>query len=339
MLVLVSCEYPPRLGGAGTLAKKMGDSDSRIKVLYPRLSNIAASRNSIFRYFWLLELTLILVFKCPNNAKICLNDFGALSSFYIAQKIRRLRYISLSYLNHGLISESFSKAISVKENLLVTLTNRLNCKHFAVSDFLSDQLRLKHGIPSIPLPIGIFAMDNYDHIDIDKSDSSKFIIVIASRLNRRKLPLEIFELFSYLESRLNRNLIIEVYGDGGSNYVSQLGEFAKKLNLKVSFNGNVPSPIVNKAIKSCDLVVNGSLLKEAAPTLGFEAAAHKKPYIYFTKSGHAYTQKYNSRWSMMISDFGSDSANLIYEAIVRDVENLQLNVIPSRDELIKELFS
>lgn len=338
MLVFISGEYPPRLGGAGTLAKKISNSDESITMLYPRFSNIAASRNNLFRYLWLLELTVVLLFRCPNNSRICLNDFGALTAFYIAQKVRRLRYVSLSYLHHGLISESYSKAVPLKEKLLVALTKRLSCKHFSVSDFLSDRLKAKHDIASTPLPIGVFAMSNKVDAVVDVIDRKNFVIVIASRLNSRKLPLEIFELISLLQAQIQKNIVVEVFGDGDSGYVSELTMCAKNHDFIVNFNGNVPSAVVNTALKTCDLVVNASLLAEAAPTIGFEAAAHEKPYIYFTSSGHDYTQQYNSRWSLMVPDFGLNGADLIFKAIVRDAENFQCNAIPSRDELIKELF-
>lgn len=339
MLVFISGEYPPRLGGAGTLAKKISNNDESITMLYPSLSNIAASRNSIFRYLWLLELTIVLIFRCPNNSRICLNDFGALTAFYIAQKVRRLRYISLSYLHHGLISESYSKAVPLKEKLLVALTKRLSCKHFSVSDFLSDRLVAKHDIASTPLPIGVFAMSNDIEVVEDEIDSSNFVIVIASRLNSRKLPLETFELVSLLQAQIQKNIVVEVFGDGDSDYVSELTMCAKNYDFIVNFNGNVPSAVVNTAIKTCDLVVNASLLAEAAPTIGFEAAAHEKPYLYFTRSGHAYTQQFNKCWSLMVDSFGDDSAELIVEAIRRNAKNMDPQQIPSREDLIIELFS
>lgn len=339
MLVFISGEYPPRLGGAGTLAKKIGDSDEGITMLYPRFSNKAASRKSIFRYCWLLELTVLLIFRCPNNSRICLNDFGALTAFYIARKVRRLKCVSLSYLHHGLISESYSKAIPLKEKLLVSLTKRLSCKHFSVSDFLADRLIAKHGIVSTPLPVGVFAMSNAVEAGTDVVDRSNFVIVIASRLNSKKLPLKTFELVSYLQARIHKNIVVEVFGDGDSDYVNELSECAKNLDFIVNFNGNVPSLVVNTALNKCDLVVNASLLVEAAPTIGFEAASHGKPYLYFTRSGHIYTQQFNKCWSLMVDDFGADSAELIVEAISRNAKNGDCQQIPSRDDLILELFS
>jgi len=195
-----------------------------------------------------------------------------------------------------------------------------------------------YGIVSFSLPIGVFAMSKTVANDIASHADGTFVIVIAGRLNHRKLPLEALELISFLQGRLRKAVVVDVFGDGDQGYVGLLVKRANELNLSVNFYGSVPSSVVNTALKKCDLVINASLLMEAAPTTGLDVASHDKPYLYLTESGHGYTQKFNRRWSLLAPGFGIDSAELIVAAIFRDEGNLSCEITLSRKELINSLF-
>ena len=88
------------------------------------------------RYLWLFELTVILLFRCPKNARICFNDFGAIMAFYVAK-------MAVFECKHFVFSSSATvygdpASVPIREDFTLSTTNPYGSSKLMVESVLCD---------------------------------------------------------------------------------------------------------------------------------------------------------------------------------------------------------
>ncbi|WP_025821373.1 glycosyltransferase family 4 protein [Shewanella marina] len=235
-VVILTDEYPPTIGGAGTVASQVYNDLKKHNEVYLFVSYRDGMNKNLYRYFWFFYyFSLKLLVNIIKSDKVIVNDIR--SAYFISSFMPKCIMNKCIYIVHGTEYDIVYQSISVKNKLILfkskynnllkycnkvvsvssyTMNNFIN---FA-PDFVKNKISVIYaGIPSsfviskcLPLVI-----------------NDKFRIVSVSRINKRKGYEYMIKIF-YELIKLNSNIEWYIYGNGP--YLLELKKLVFNLNLE-----------------------------------------------------------------------------------------------------------
>ncbi|MFW6016421.1 MAG: glycosyltransferase family 4 protein [bacterium] len=307
-ILLISCDYPPAIGGVSTVAKDIISNLSTTKYNVSLLTHYIKGReidniNNIFeikfsRYVWILKYwNFIRKIKSSDYDVIILNGIApnALASLFFSEILQRK---CISYL-HGSEPEYFYKNIRFSEKIF-GIKNKymklmLNAKNIvAVSEYMKKKYlefsKMKNIQDKIKIIYNAIDKNVYfkEEIDLLKEHNLKkgtYILLTVSRIVRKKGFDEKYEIFKKLIQK-GEKFHWFIIGDG--LYLSRF----KKLVIEegyqehISFLGGIKDKnILRRYYSSVDAFWLLSNFDEALGLVYIESLACGTPVIAKNNAG------------------------------------------------------
>ena len=338
--LLITNEMPPRSGGAGVIAAGIVNQLG-IKSVSAKVTNKLTYGKKIkyCKYLWLPELALRLLFLITQRYNsVIINDFGGLAAFYSLRTILLWsKNANIIFIHHGLLEESEGKMLSLRKILFRRFLSIVTLNVF-VSRYIQDAIKETHGVDGIPYHFGwVVKKEILNYIPslrkqvVQKNGMFKLMIV-AGRINERKFPLEALDFLDALALKLKDGLTLRIAGPVDHLYKENILLRTERLkSLRVTLLGVLDRGTLFNELIAADVIANFSILREAAPTLGYEAAILNKPYIFFGEGGHYETSLYNRTFVYNICGYDDNSVTQLintystwgqsyFECLASDVE-------------------
>jgi glycosyltransferase involved in cell wall biosynthesis len=342
LIAIITNEYPPRLGGAGSFAMRLNE-ETGFTCLNPSLSNKLLGEGRIFtaKIMWLPELVykLIIERKKLSRSVIVVNDFGGMLAYILVKYLFLRTKKRVVYVHHGLIKAGAGKMQLAKSKLLKLMTR--DAYNIAVSKFLAEKLKDEGILANKVMHIGLNQNSCAVGNTTNKFSGRELNIVSMSRINEQKVPIESILYLSEVGKRMGVSVLYSIYGVGSNEHIEELVTRGERLgNIKVKYGGRLSSIEVLKKISECDIVFNPSTLPEACPTVSLEAAMANKPYIYNGENGNVELSVYHHELCLQIDLFSKTSAEKstkIIKTYLRSHVNCIAKSIPTTEEIANEI--
>lgn len=364
--IIISYEFPPRIGGAGIVALDIAtallQNGEEVRIItsydahldecrsntvrHESINGIEIIRLPVYHKLWFLTFPLSIKRNCKFfslDDDIIINDFGAAFSF---SKLNEYHKYKFHLYVHG--KESFIYQRKPIQNILFSFSDvykkvisNANSVIF-VSEFIRTSL-LK-AIPDIaPLTNSSVIHNSIDetmfefveddripeHMKLELSDG--FNLVTACRLVEGKGFDRMLDVFTQLKHRLGIDISWFIIGDG--DYKEP---FMKKLEESsisgVYFLGRIERSKLKYYYSQCDMFLLLSSYEEAYPLVYHEAQACKLPVVGMNLGGVPEVIKYP--YGFLVDD-EADAVNRISLFVKGD---LTLDIWPNENNNLDSLY-
>lgn len=301
--------YPDSIGGREKyvyyLADALGRRGHVVKVFTCRgnfRSKVKKYKNFTVYYFPSIDIPLKpALYRIPVIMPLKLlrddadvihaHDIHHLTTFECALAAR-LRKKPLVVTEHGYHPQDglIGLLIKIYDRTIVKFIGRSSCKMIGVSDFISNELRLRYKLmPNKTLTIHN-AIDTKDFINHSKEFEKKYLlqknrmILAIGRLTREKGFQYLIMAFKEISKKFP-DAVLVIIGPYRS-YKIALDKLVKSLGLteKVIFTGPLEDSMVKSALSSCEMVVIPSKY-EPFGLVALEAVRCRKPVIASATGG------------------------------------------------------
>ncbi|EPW8047163.1 glycosyltransferase family 4 protein [Vibrio sp. 1291-1] len=317
--VIISYEFPPRIGGAGIVAsdiatafRKFGQNILIItsynasiydfctnRIVRESVNGVEVIRLPVIHKCWFLTFPYSLKLNShffESEDIIILNDFGAAFSFSKIKHYSKYRY---TLYVHG--KESFVVRDKFLQNVVFSFKKRYidlihNAKSVVfVSGFIKQSLL--ELVPEVKdnskfsVVYNSIDEDYFDRIciseipkDMRLTINTKYTLVTACRLVKGKGFDRKLEIFKHLKNKLKLDISWVIIGDG--EYKSEFSSIVKSFSLDdVHFLGRVERKNLKYYYSQCDLFWMLSAYEEAYPLVYHEAQACGLPVMGLNLGG------------------------------------------------------
>ncbi|EKO3783332.1 glycosyltransferase family 4 protein [Vibrio harveyi] len=317
--VIISYEFPPRIGGAGIVAsdiatafRKFGQNILIItsynagvydfctnKIVRERVNGVEVIRLPVNDKLWFITFPYSLRLNSyffESEDIIILNDFGAAFSFSKIKHYFKYRY---TLYVHGkesfVVTDKFlQNAIFSFKKTYIDMINNAKSVVF-VSDFIKKSLLSL--VPEIKdndkfsVVYNSIDEDSFERIcmsqipkDMRLSINTKYSLVTACRLVKGKGFDRKLEVFKHLKNKLKLDVSWVIIGDG--EYKNEFSQIVKSFALDdIHFLGRVERKNLKYYYSQCDLFWMLSSYEEAYPLVYHEAQACGLPVMGLNLGG------------------------------------------------------